>query len=66
MAEDTKVSVRNHRRETIDDLKKKEKNKEVSADDLRRGQDEIQKITDKYTAEVDQIVSVKEKEMLEL
>ncbi len=66
MAEEARVSLRNHRRDEIDKLKKQEKSKEISTDDLRRGQDEIQKVTDSYTAEVDKILQVKEKEMLEV
>lgn len=66
MAEEAKISIRNHRRETIDELKKKEKTKEISEDDLRKGQDEVQKITDRYTSEVDQLAQAKEKEMMEV
>lgn len=66
MNEDTKVSIRNHRREVLDAMKKKEKEKEISQDDLRRGETEIQKVTDKYTSELDMLVSAKEKEMLEV
>lgn len=66
LAEETKVSIRNHRRDTIDGWKGKEKSKEVSADELKRALDEIQKITDRYTAEVDVVISAKEKEMLEV
>ena len=66
MGEEVKVAVRNQRRDAIDELKKKEKNKELSTDDLRRGQDDIQKITDKFTAEVDTLLAGKEKEMMEV
>lgn len=66
MAEETKVGIRNHRREAIDELKAKEKKKEMSADELRRGQEEVQKVTDKFTADVDSIVTAKEKEILEV
>ncbi|MBX7145036.1 MAG: ribosome recycling factor [Oligoflexia bacterium] len=66
MAEEVKVILRNHRRDTLDALKKQEKDKAVSADDVRRGSDEIQKITDKATAEVDQAVAQKEKEIMEV
>jgi ribosome recycling factor len=65
-AEETKVSIRTHRREMIDALKKRVKEKEISEDDLHRAQAEIQKITDKYTAEVDVILAAKEKEMMEV
>jgi ribosome recycling factor len=66
MAEDVRVVMRNHRRDSIDDLKKKEKAKAISADDLRRGQEEVQKITDKYIKEVDTMTASKEKEMMEV
>lgn len=66
MAEDTKVSLRNHRREQLDELKKQEKDKAISADDMRRSTEEVQKIIDKFTADVDVLVAGKEKEMLEV
>lgn len=66
MTEEEKVAVRNHRREAIDTLKKQEKDKAISADDLRRGQDEVQKITDRYTAEIDKATAAKEKEIMEV
>jgi len=66
MAEEAKVTIRNHRRESMDGLKKQEKDKQISADDLRRGSDEIQKITDKSTAEIDGLLQGKEKEMMEV
>ena len=66
MAEEAKVTVRNHRRESMDFLKKQEKDKAISADDLRRGSEDIQKITDKATAEIDVLLQAKEKEMMEL
>ncbi|MCO6429561.1 MAG: ribosome recycling factor [Deltaproteobacteria bacterium] len=66
LGEECKISLRNHRRDAIDELKKKEKAKEMSSDDLRRGQDEIQKITDRHTSDVDSIMGQKEKEMLEV
>ena len=66
MGEEARVVLRNHRRDTLDDLKKREKAKEVSADELRRAQDEVQKIADKYTKEIDTAVALKEKELLEV
>ncbi len=66
MAEDTKVSLRNHRRDELDALKKQEKDKQISSDDLRRSTEEVQKIIDKHSSEVDQILSAKEKEMMEV
>ncbi|TCS82973.1 ribosome recycling factor [Tepidibacillus fermentans] len=66
MGEESKVAIRNIRRDGNDDLKKLEKNGDISEDELRRTQEEIQKLTDKYIAEVDTIVSVKEKEIMEV
>lgn len=65
-AEENRVTMRGHRRDAIDMLKKQEKSKEISEDDVRRGQDEIQKITDRYIAEIDVALQSKEKEMLEV
>lgn len=62
--EDAKVSVRNHRREANDALKKRVKDKEISEDDERRGQDEVQKLTDKFVAEIDALISQKEAEIM--
>lgn len=66
MAEDTKVSLRNHRRDELDKLKKQEKDKAISADDLRRSTEEVQKIIDKFSSDVDVLLAAKEKEMLEV
>ncbi len=65
-AEEGKIAIRNHRREAIDALKKAEKAKEISEDDLSRGKDEIQKVTDTYVAQVDVLLAEKEKEMMEV
>ena len=62
--EDAKVAVRNLRREANDALKKLVKDKEISEDDERRMQDEVQKLTDKYVAEIDKTVSQKEAEIM--
>lgn len=66
LAEEGKVSVRNHRREMIDALKKLEKKLGLSEDDIRRGQEELQKTTDKFTAEIDTLMSNKERELSEI
>lgn len=66
MGEETKVAIRNVRREANDELKKMEKNGEISEDTSRRGQEEIQKTTDRFIKEVDQVVSDKEKEIMEI
>ncbi len=62
--EDAKIAVRNLRREGNDQLKKLVKDKEISEDDERRGQDEVQKLTDRGVAEIDKLVAQKEAEIL--
>ncbi|WP_028776170.1 ribosome recycling factor [Shimazuella kribbensis] len=66
MGEEAKVAIRNVRREANDELKKLEKNGEVNEDSSRRGQDEIQKVTDQFVKEIDKIVADKEKEIMEI
>ncbi|MCP1144076.1 ribosome recycling factor [Lysinibacillus endophyticus] len=63
-AEDAKIAVRNVRRDANDDLKKLEKNGEITEDDLRGYGDDIQKLTDDYIVKVDQLTKEKEKEIL--
>jgi ribosome recycling factor len=63
-AEEAKVAVRNVRRDANDDLKKLEKNGEITEDDLRGYSDDIQKITDDFILKVDQLAKEKEKEIL--
>jgi len=63
-AEDTKIAIRNIRRDANEGLKKLVKDKVISEDEERRGQDEIQKLTDKFVADVDKLVVDKEKEVL--
>jgi ribosome recycling factor len=63
-AEGAKVSIRNVRRDANDALKKLLKEKEISEDDERRAQDDIQKSTDKAVAEVDKLLQVKEVELM--
>jgi ribosome recycling factor len=65
-AENAKVSVRNVRRDVLAEVKEALKEKLISQDDERRGQDEIQKLTDKAIAEIDQVMAVKEKEILQV
>ncbi len=64
--EDGKVSIRNHRRDSNDALKKLEKEKEISEDDLKKSLDEIQKMTDEFIKKIDEVISHKEKEILEV
>lgn len=63
-AEDAKIALRNVRRDSNDALKKLMKDKEISEDDERRAQDEIQKLTDKFVLEVDKMLQVKEAELM--
>ena len=65
-AEDARVSIRNLRREANDELKLFEKEGDISEDDTRRGQEEVQKLTDKYVKEVDLTLEHKEKEIMEV
>ncbi|HNN86891.1 MAG: ribosome recycling factor [Pseudomonadales bacterium] len=65
-AETARVSVRNIRRDANAQLKDLLKEKTISEDDDRRAQDEVQKITDKYVAEIDKAFSVKEKDLMEI
>ncbi len=63
-AENGRVSVRNVRRDVLGDVKALVKDKAISEDDERRAQDEIQKITDKYIAEVDKALAAKEIDLM--
>lgn len=63
-AEGAKVSIRNVRRDANDTLKKLLKDKEISEDDERRAQDEVQKMTDKAVAEVDKLLAAKEIDLM--
>lgn len=65
MSEDSKVAVRNARREANELLKEFQKEGDISEDDARRGKDEIQKLTDSYVSKVDEVLAEKEKEILE-
>ncbi len=65
-AENGRISVRNIRRDANDQLKQAEKDKEISEDDLRRAQEQIQEQTDKYIAEMDEMLKAKEKEIMEV
>lgn len=66
MGEDAKVGVRNIRRDANDAIKKEEKAGELSTDEARRRQDEVQKVTDQYIKEIEAIVAAKEKEIMEV
>lgn len=62
--EDGKVAIRNIRRDAIDKYKKMEKNHEITEDDLKGAEEDIQKMTDKFIKEIDGIISEKEKEIM--
>jgi ribosome recycling factor len=64
--EETKVAVRNIRRDANENIKKLEKKHEIGEDEMHTNQDRIQKLTDKFVAKVDEVVAAKEKEILEL
>ena len=66
MAEDAKVSIRAIRRDGMEDLKTKQKNSEITEDDKTRGEENIQKLTDKYVGEIDKILANKEKEIMNI
>ena len=63
-AEQSKIAIRNVRRDGMEALKEDEKKKEISEDDRKRSEDEVQKLTDKYVAEADKAAEAKEKEIL--
>lgn len=65
-AEEGRVAIRNIRRDTNDQLKAKQKEGEITEDELRRGQDEVQKLTDRYIKEIDNMLAAKEKEIMEI
>lgn len=64
--EEAKVQIRNVRRDAIEDFKKKKKDGEITEDDLKDVEKDIQKLTDKYTKEIDNICAAKEKEIIEV
>lgn len=65
-AEDAKVAVRSIRRDGIDEFKKKQKDSEITEDDLHSAEEQIQKITDKKIEKIDNILSNKEKEIMSI
>ena len=64
--EDTHVAIRNVRRDALEHLRGLEKNKEISQDDLRRDQDQLQKTTDEHIARADEVSNKKEAELMEV
>lgn len=65
-AEDYRVSVRNHRRAAIDGLKELQKGKEITEDEVKQGQERIQKITSEFVGRVDGFLKAKEEEIMEV
>jgi ribosome recycling factor len=64
IAEEYRVSVRNHRRVAVEQLKDAEKKKEITADEAKHGHDRVQKITDDFIGRIDKIVKAKEDEVM--
>jgi ribosome recycling factor len=65
MAEESKIAIRNHRREANEMLKELKTEKEISEDEMYKSQDDVQKLTDDFIKKVDEITSEKEKEIIE-
>ncbi len=64
--EDSKTAIRNIRRDAMDAFKKQQKKSEITEDDLKNAEKDIQKLTDEYIADVDKLVAKKEKELSEI
>jgi ribosome recycling factor len=65
MAEEAKISIRNHRREANEMFKDLKNEKEISEDDMYKSQDDVQKVTDEFIKKIDKITAEKEKEIIE-
>jgi ribosome recycling factor len=66
LAEDSRVSLRNTRREANDKVKKAEKDGEVPEDESHRIRDEVQKVTDSYVKKIDELLKAREEEVMEV
>lgn len=66
MAEDFRVAIRNERRDALENLKRAEKYKEISEDERFDGEQKLQKLTDNYMKKIDELLAIKEKEILEV
>ncbi len=64
--EEAKVALRNIRRDTLENLREFEEEKLISEDDMKRGQDELQKLTDRYTTNIEEVGTRKEQEIMEI
>lgn len=65
-AEEAKIAIRNIRREANDELKRLEREKSISEDENKRRQEEVQKLTDKFVSEIDNVAQAKEKEIMSI
>jgi len=65
-AEESKVAVRNIRRDSIEHLKKTEKDEHISEDERKHAETEVQKLTDRHIKDIDDLIAVKEKEIMEV
>jgi ribosome recycling factor len=66
MSEDFKVAIRNERRVLVENIKKLEKNKVITEDDKKKFESEAQKITDEYIMKIEEYISIKEKEIMQI
>lgn len=66
LAEETRIAIRNIRRDANEKIKKLEKEHEISEDEMHSRQEKVQELTDEFTEEVDRIVEAKEKEIMEI
>lgn len=65
-AEQTKIAIRNIRRDGMDEIKKQEKNKEITEDELKSRSNDIQKLTDDFVKKIDSALEIKEKEIMKV
>lgn len=65
-AENAKVALRNLRRDAMDSLKKQEKNNEITEDDRKNSEEDVQKVMDEFVAKIDKITAAKESELMEI
>jgi ribosome recycling factor len=66
MGENSKIGVRNIRREAIEDLRTMEKGKEISEDEFHQWQNQVQKVTDQFIGRIDEVIALKDKEIMEI
>ena len=66
MAEEYRIALRNERRDAVERLKKSQKAKEISEDDLKVGEQDIQKLTDSYIKRIDEMLAAKERDIMEV